>query len=84
MDGMTILALILQGLRPHYKVDMYSEIGAVKKMTIAQYDNNINLFFDSIKSVKLQINSKDPMAYTDDAFVCNFLFNSRVIASTQL
>jgi hypothetical protein len=50
---------------------MYSEIGAVKKMTIAQYDNDINLFFDSIKSVKLQINSKDPMAYTDNAFVCN-------------
>ncbi len=40
-------------------------------MTIAQYDNNINPFFDSIKSVKLQINSKDPMAYTDNTFVCN-------------
>ncbi len=40
-------------------------------MTIAQYDNNINLFFDSIKSVKLQFDSKDPMAYRDDAFVCD-------------
>ncbi len=71
MDGMTILTLILRRLQPHYKVDMYSKIGAVKKMTIAQYDNDINLFFDSIKSVKLQIDSKDPMAYTDDAFVCD-------------
>ncbi len=71
MDGMTILALVLWRLQPHHKVDMYSKIGAVKKMTITQYDNNINLFFDSIKSVKLQIDSKDPMAYTDDAFVCN-------------
>jgi len=51
---------------------MYSEIGAVKQMkqmTIAQYDNNINLFFDSVKSVKLQINGKDPMAHMDQAFV---------------
>ncbi len=48
---------------------MYSEIGAVKQMTIAQYDNDINLFFDSVKSVKLQIDSKDPNAYTDEAFV---------------
>jgi hypothetical protein len=71
MDGMTILALILWCLQPHYKMDMYSKIGAVKKMTIAQYDNNINLFIDSIKSVKLQIDSKDPMAYTGDAFVCD-------------
>jgi hypothetical protein len=40
---------------------MYSEIGAIKQMTIVQYDEDINLFFDSIKSVKLQIDSKDPV-----------------------
>ena len=38
-------------------------------MTIAQYDNEVNLFFDSIKSIKLQIDSKDPMACTYQAFV---------------
>ena len=69
MDGQIIVALILKRLRPHYKVDMYSEIGTIKKMTVAQYDNDINLFCDSIKSVKLQIDSKDPNAYTDEAFV---------------
>ena len=62
MDGMTITALTLWYLRPHHKVDMHSKIGAVKKMTLAQYDNDINLFFNSITSVKLQINSKDLMA----------------------
>jgi hypothetical protein len=77
MDGMTILALILWRLRPHYKVDMYSKIGAVKQMTIAQYDNDINLFFDSINSVKLQINSKELMAYTDQAFVRNIFVQLR-------
>jgi hypothetical protein len=40
-------------------------------MTIAQFDNEINLFFDAIRSSKLQIDSKDPLAYTDNAFVCN-------------
>jgi hypothetical protein len=48
---------------------MYSKIGAIKQMTIVQYDNDINLFFDSVKSVKLQINSKDTLACTDQAFV---------------
>ena len=38
-------------------------------MTIAQFDNDINLFCDSIKSVKFQIDSKDPNAYMDEAFV---------------
>jgi len=69
LDGQIILALILKRLRPHYKVDMYSEIGTIKKMTVAQFDNDINLFCDSIKSVKLQIDSKDPNAHTDEAFV---------------
>ncbi len=71
IDGMTNTALILWRLRPHHKVDMYSEIGAIKKMTIAQFDNDINLFFNAIRSSKLQIYSKDPSAYTGDAFVCN-------------
>jgi hypothetical protein len=79
MGGMTITALTLQCLQPHHKVDMYSKIGAVKKMTLAQYDNDINLFFDSTKTVKHQIDSKNPMVYTDNAFVfVIFLSNSRM------
>jgi hypothetical protein len=74
MDGTTITALTHRHLQPHHKVNMYFEIGAVKKMIFGQYDNDINLFFNSIKSIKLQINSKDPMAYTDDAFVCADIF----------
>jgi hypothetical protein len=57
---------------------MYSEIGTIKKMTVAQFDNDINLFCDSIKSVKLQIDSKDPNAYTDKAFVRDIFFRSRM------
>jgi hypothetical protein len=41
MDGMTIVALILHRLRPHHKVDMYAEIGNIKKLTLAQYDNDV-------------------------------------------
>ncbi len=49
MDGQIILALILKRLQPHYKVAMYSEIGIIKKMTVAQFDNDIDLFCDSVK-----------------------------------
>jgi len=43
---------------------MYSEITKVKKLTIAQYDNDVQLFFDAIKFSKLHIDQKDPTAYT--------------------
>jgi hypothetical protein len=69
VDGLMVFALILGRIRPNFKVDMYAEIGQVKKLTIAQYDNDVQLFFDAIKFLKLQINQKDPTAYTEDAFI---------------
>ena len=50
MDGMTIVALILRHLHPHHKVDMYAEIGNVKKLMLAKYDNNVHLFCNAIYS----------------------------------
>jgi hypothetical protein len=69
MDGLTLVALILRRLCPHHKVDMYAEIGKAKKLTVAQFDNDIHLFFDAMKRIKLQIDQKDATAYTDDSFV---------------
>jgi hypothetical protein len=69
MDGMTIVALILRCLHPHHKVDMYAEIGNVKKLMLAQYDNNVHLFCNAINSKKLVIDMKDPTAYMDDSLV---------------
>ncbi len=69
MESLTIVALILWCLCPHHKVNMHAEIGKAKKLTVSQFDNDIHLFFDTMKSIKLQINQKDSLAYTDDAFV---------------
>ncbi len=51
-DGMTIVALILHCLCPHHKVDMYAEIGNIKKLTLAQYDNNVHLFCNATNTKK--------------------------------
>jgi hypothetical protein len=48
MDGLTIVALILWCLCPHHKVDMHAEIGKIKKLTAAQFDNDVHLFFDAM------------------------------------
>ena len=69
VDGLTILALILALVRTNFKVDMYSEITKVKQLTIMQYDNDVQLFFDAIKFLNLHIDQKDPTAYTEDAFI---------------
>jgi hypothetical protein len=50
---------------------MYAEITKVKKLTIAQYDNNVQLYFDAVTFHKLHIDQKDPTAYTEDAFICD-------------
>jgi hypothetical protein len=69
MDGPTVLAIILNRIRPHYKVNMYLKIDKLKKETLEQYDNNVDLYFDSVRYHKVQIDQKNPAAYTDDQFV---------------
>ena len=69
LDGLTILALVLARIRPNFKVDMFTEIAKVKKLAISQYENDVQLYFDAITFLKLQIDQKDPTAYTEDAFI---------------
>ncbi len=69
LDGLTSLALVLAQICPNYKVDMFSEIAKAKKLSISQYDNDVQLYFDAITFLKLQIDQKDSTAYTEDAFI---------------
>jgi hypothetical protein len=68
-DGLTILALVLDQIGPHYKVDMFLEIEKIKKEKLEHYENNPDLFFNAICCHKLLIDQKNPLAYTDDQFV---------------
>jgi hypothetical protein len=69
INGLTVLALILSRICPNFKVGMYAEITKVKKLTIAQYDNDVQLYFNAVQFIKLQIDQKDPTAYTEDAYI---------------
>jgi hypothetical protein len=42
MDGLTILAIVLNSIQPHYKVDMYLKIKKLKKETLVQYENDVD------------------------------------------
>jgi hypothetical protein len=77
VDGLMILALSLACIRPNFKVDMHSEITKDLKLTITQYDDDVQLFFDVIKFLKLHINQKDPTAYTEDAFIRDIFLQSK-------
>ncbi len=48
---------------------MYAEITKVKKLTIAQYVNNVQLYFDAVTFPKLHIDQKNPTACTKDDFI---------------
>ncbi len=69
VDGLMLLALILASICHNFKVDMYTKITKVKKLTITQHGNYVQLFFNAIKYLKLHIDQKDPTAYTKGAFI---------------
>ncbi len=75
VDSLMLLALILAHICPNFKVDVYTKITKLKKLTIAQHDNDVQLFFDAIKYLKLYIDQKDPTAYTEDAPIQDILSN---------
>jgi hypothetical protein len=75
VDGLTILALILARNCSNLSLDMYAVITKVKKLTIAQHNDDVQLYFDVVQFLKLQINQKDPNAYTEDAYICDIFLH---------
>ncbi len=80
---MTILALILARIRQNFKVDMYAEITKVKKLTTAQFDNDVQLHFDTVQFLKIQIDQKDPNAYTEEVTFVMYSFSSSMTLSLR-
>jgi hypothetical protein len=72
INRLTVLLLILSRICPNFKVDMYAKITKVKKLTIAQNNNDVQLHYDAVQFLKLQIDQKDPTAYTEDAYIHDF------------
>ena len=68
VSGVTMLAICMSRLKPHYKVDMFSEIKKAKELKLSDFKFNVSAFCDAMKTIKLKIDEKDPSAYTDDAF----------------
>jgi len=58
---------------------MFTEIAKAKKLSIFQYDNDVQLYFDAIKFLKLQIDQKDSTAYTRMHSFEIFFFSSSMI-----
>ena len=72
-DGATMLAYLMSRFNPFYMADMWTEIDALKKVTLAGFDFNVTAYFDRIKEMKALIDQKDPTAYTPDAFTRDIL-----------
>ncbi len=41
----------------------------MKKLTIAQHDKDVQLYFNAVQFLKLQIDQKNLTAYTEDAYI---------------
>ena len=67
--GVTILAIVMSRLKPHYKVDLFAEVEKIKSITLAQFGSNLLEYFDAVKQSKKLIDSKSKRMYSDDMFL---------------
>lgn len=68
-DGLTICALAMNRLFPHYKVDMFAEVDKMRRIELKDFNYEIPKYFDKMKKQKILIDQKDRRAYTEDAFL---------------
>ena len=67
--GVTILAIVMSRLKPHYKVDLFAEVEKIKAINLAQFGTNLLEYFDAVKQSKKLIDSKSKKMYSDDMFL---------------
>ena len=67
-DGLTVLALILSRMKPHYMVDLHKEVSKCKSLTLRQYGNNLPNYLDAVESLKSDIDFKKQGYYAEEAF----------------
>ena len=65
-DGVSLVAVILSRIKPHYNVDMWKEMKKIKELTLKQFGNNPVKYLDKMKLEKLLIDEKDSTAYSDN------------------
>ena len=68
-DGLTVLALLLSRMKPHYMVDLHKEVAKCKALTLRQYGNNLPNYLDAVESLKNKIEFKKEGYYAEDAFI---------------
>ena len=68
-DGMTILALVLSRVRPHYQVDMFAELAKLKAVTLKEHNNVLPHYFDAISKLKRKMDQKDKTFYHEKQFI---------------
>ena len=81
-DGVTVLAIILSRLKPHYKVDLFAEIQICKAMTLAQFKEVVPDYFDALQDKKVSIDQKSATAYPEDTFIRD-IFNALSACSVE-
>jgi hypothetical protein len=77
-DGFLMVAIAMSRVKPHYHVDMWIEMKKIKELTLKQFENDVVKYLDEMKSMKLLIDEKDRMAYTDKAYVKDLLSQLKI------
>jgi hypothetical protein len=74
-DGMTVLFLMLQYLRPNIRINIFNELKAIKDLHPKDFGYNVSDWLSSMESKRLSIALKSSTMYPDDIFI-NDIFDS--------
>ena len=72
-DGLTVMAIILQKMRPNVKINVFNEISKIKRLDLSAHGGNITAWSSAMEAKRATIELKIPGAYDDDQFMMDIL-----------
>ena len=68
-DGLTVITLILQKMRPDVRINVFNELARIKTIALAQHSNSIVEWTTAMEQSRISIALKCPGAYPDDQYI---------------
>ena len=68
-DGMTVLWLILQHLRPNIRINIFNELKRIREIDPQAYGYDIAKWISAMATARLNITSKSPHMYPDEMYL---------------
>ena len=78
-DGMTVLYLILQHLRPNIRINVFNELKKIREIRPQTFGYDVGKWLSAMATARLSIISKAPQMYPDEMYLSDLFAGAELV-----